>query len=281
MKMIFNTLSNIKIINTKETLNTYNIDRCKICNGKFGILKRAYNTKLKKYFAIKIIKKTYNIEDDDKIINEINIMKNIDHPNIIHFQNNFEDKLNYYIVMELFPGKDLLEVLLEEEKNTFEEKKTLQIMKIIINAVAYLHYKKIVHRDIKLENIMYKEINNNMIIKLIDFGLSKQIDDDNEKMEDFVGTGCYIPPEIVNRKMYNKSIDIYSSGIVFYLILHGSLPFIGKDNNETYYNICYTDLKFHKNINENIKELIVDMTNKQYFLRPTLLQIIDRIENLL
>ena len=170
-----------------------------------------------KYYALKMIsKERYENKVKQKLLKmEIKIHKQLDHKNIIKLYNSFEDDFFVYILMEL--GKDdLFNYYTRKEELSDEE--ILNISQQIIDGLAYLHSKNIIHCDIKMENMLLIDKK----IKICDFGLSTQ----NSYHYSYVGTPECMAPEILNHDMYTNKIDIWSFGIMLYYMVFGKNPFI-------------------------------------------------------
>ncbi|KAL4484258.1 hypothetical protein ABPG72_003542 [Tetrahymena utriculariae] len=150
---------------------------------------------------------------------EVQISKSLDHPNIIKFQETYIDKKNIYIVMEYCTGGNL-------SQRSFSEQEVLNIMKKLLYAVNYMHKRNIIHRDLKLENILYERDSPDSEIKIIDFGLSKQVPEEQKaRRHSIVGSETYMAPEVLSSKNYDKSCDVWSLGVIMYRLLSGELPF--------------------------------------------------------
>jgi len=196
--------------------------------------------------------------------NEIEILKKISHPNIISIYEIFEDSKNYYILSELLEGGELFEEITRQ--GSFSEYKAANIMKQILSAVNYMHNKLIVHRDLKPENIMLisKAANTKIEIKLIDFGTAKQFEK-GVKFTKFIGTSYYIAPEVLCES-YNEKCDVWSCGIILYILLCGYPPFNGASNLDIYHAIKYSPPSFSgeewKEVSREAIDLIKIMLNK-------------------
>ena len=174
--------------------------------------------------AVKIIKKAkLSIEDLDLAKREIEILKLCQHPNVICLLDTFENPDYIYIVMELLQGGDLYEYL---NKRNFRvsESRARGIIHPLATALYYLHSYGIVHRDIKLDNVLMVEDTDTSDVKLVDFGLSKMIGPNEFCMEPF-GTFGYAAPEVLQGKPYDKSVDIWGLGVVLFILLVGHAPF--------------------------------------------------------
>ena len=202
-----------------------------IGNGKFGVIKLCINKKTKQKYALKIqSKKDMDTNDLELVRAEIEILKICQHPNIIKLYDIFENSEYFYIIMEYCSGGDLFSYI---EKRNFKlpEKKTCEIIFKLCRALYYIHSYGIVHRDLKPENILMTDDTENADIRLLDFGLSKILGPDEMCNEPY-GTLSYVAPEVIIGEPYNKQVDLFSVGVITYLLLSGQLPFNHK-NSET------------------------------------------------
>lgn len=194
-------------------------------------------------YALKTLVKGMLIESQlEELRNEIRIMAELDHPNIIRVQEYFETAENIYIIMELCTGGDLLTRINKLDNFHFTEAKAAELMLIIVSSVRFLHDRGIVHRDIKLNNFLLQNKSENSPIKVIDFGFSRHVKPD-EVMKADVGTPYYMAPEVLNCK-YDMKCDMWSIGVVAYMLLTGNPPFDGRTNDEIYENIRYGEVDY-------------------------------------
>ena len=230
-------------------------------SGSYGAVKKVRHKELKEIRAMKVIlKKTENSK------NEIDIMRKISHPNIVNVFDIYEDSKKYYIVMEICEGGELFEAI--SEQGAFFEGDCVDIMKQLLSAVNYLHSKNIMHRYIKPENIMFtKKINKKtkkFEIKLIDFGTAK-VFTKGKKETKFIGTSYYIAPEVL-KESYDQKCDVWSCGVIMYILLCGYPPFNGNTNNDIYNAIKNNLPYFHgedwKEIKPEAIDLLQNMLNK-------------------
>ena len=174
--------------------------------------------------AVKTIKKAnLTVEDIDLAKREIEILKLCQHPNIIRLHDTFENPDHIYIVMELLKGKDLYEYL---NKRDFKisEARARSITHSLATALFYLHSYGIVHRDMKLDNVLMVDETENSDVKIVDFGLSKMIGPNEYCYEPF-GTFGYAAPEVLKGNPYDKSVDIWGLGVMLFILLVGHAPF--------------------------------------------------------
>lgn len=216
-------------INYKSLLDQYEVQN-KLGKGKFGLVKLAKHKETGRLVAIKIMaKKNMNNQDLQLAKTEIDILKVAQHPNIIKLYDVYDTSDYIYIVMEYCSGGDLFGYL---EKRGFRlpEARACEIIHKLAMAIFYIHSYGIVHRDLKPENILMTDQSEKADIRLLDFGLGKIIGPTDKCTEPY-GTLSYVAPEVLQEKPYDKSVDLWSLGIITYLILCGFLPF-DDDNSE-------------------------------------------------
>ena len=218
-----------------------------IASGAFGTVVKAIEIKTGQEVAVKIIKKNSRLIDTSHIKEEINILKQLDHPNIVKFYDYIETNLKIYIIMEYIKGGTLKRLI--ETKHSFSENEACIIIEKLLSAIAYIHSKNVCHRDVKPENIMMNDYNDLTSLKLVDFGLSAQ-NFDNFEDSNYCGTYLYMAPEQIEKRLYSKEVDVWSVGIILYMLLNeGKHPF-------------YTKGESKKKYIENIKKGNVVMINK-------------------
>ena len=226
--------------------------------GIFGSVKLGVEKKTKERVAIKIIKKNKTKPSDIELVRtEIDVMKLCHHPNVVHLLDHFENAEYIFIVMEYIRGGRLTDYM-KEKKFNFTEKRAAEIIYQIAMGVKYLHKYGIIHRDLKPDNIMLTEASDKGQIKIMDFGLSKILGK-KEKTVDGFGTLTFVSPEVLIRKPYNKEIDIWSIGVILYLILSGDLPFDDEDDDEQKIakSIVFNEVEFPpKKFGNRSKEVI-------------------------
>ena len=213
--------------------------------GIFGSVKLGVEKKTNQRVAIKIIKKNKTKESDIELVrNEIDIMKLCYHPYVVHLLDHFENGEYIFIVMEYIKGGSLTDYM-KSKKFNFTERRAAELIYQLAKGLKYLHKYGIIHRDLKTDNIMLTEASDKGNIKIMDFGLSKILGK-KEKSTDGFGTLTFVSPEVLIRKPYNKEVDIWSLGVILYLMLSGELPFDDPDDNEQNIakSIVYQDVKF-------------------------------------
>ena len=182
--------------------------------------------------AMKVISKNENCSEDDdrEILNEINILRTLDHPNILKIFEFYSSKESYSIVTELCQGGELFQEIVD--RGPFNETYAAYVMLQILSAINYCHGMKIVHRDLKPENILIVERDSSgrPRIKIADFGTSKMFEKGAVQRK-LVGSSYYIAPEVL-KKHYDEKCDIWSCGVIMYILLSGRPPFGGDSDKE-------------------------------------------------
>ena len=204
-----------------------------ISNGAFGVVKSAIENTTGNEVAVKIIeKKNASVSEMSKTKQEVNILKQLSHPNVVSYINSIETTSKMYIIIELMYDGTLKNFI--DSSSTIEEEKSVEIIFYLLQAVNYIHSKNICHHDIKPENIMFKNKNDPSSLKLIDFGLSAHCED----KPTFCGTLLYMAPEMFDKHISNdgKPVDMWSIGIITAMLLNkGRHPFFEKGESKRKY----------------------------------------------
>jgi len=209
------------IICTDPVGDYYDLGK-EIGRGGFSVVVEGVSKKTGEKFAVKRIKKVMVEGDDIKLLRrEIQIMKKVNHCNILKLFEVFEDDEEFFLVMELVTGKELFDKIVE--RGQYSEKDAANIVKQLVSAVEYLHANGIAHRDLKPENILSADAEGQEVIKIADFGFSKNFGE--EKLMTSCGSPGYVAPEVLTCESYDKSVDMWSVGVIIYILLCGYPPF--------------------------------------------------------
>ena len=200
--------------------------------GSFGIVYLVKQRYLSRYFAMKVIKKspTKAKEEEENLMNEVDILRKLDHPNIVKITDFYSLKTEYNIITEYCQEGELFDEI--KAQSPFNEASAAWYLKQILSAVSYCHNMNIIHRDLKPENILIVKRQKNGFhpIKIIDFGTAKVFQ--KEKAEHvLIGSAYYIAPEVLSRN-YTELCDLWSCGVIMYILLTGRPPFNGSSEEE-------------------------------------------------
>ncbi|CAM9819998.1 unnamed protein product, partial [Chrysoparadoxa australica] len=206
----------------------YNLTRT-LGEGSFAKVKLAVHKVEETKWAIKVIRKTsLSPEDEDALKSEVDILGRLEHPNIVQLREVFDSHNNFYMVLELCTGGELFDRIVCKAHYTENEAK--ECISAVTQAIKYCHSQGIVHRDLKPENLLYSHYDEaKAVIKLADFGLAKLLNN-NAMMTTACGTPGYVAPEILQGKPYGKEVDIWSIGVISYILLCGFPPFSDEDH---------------------------------------------------
>lgn len=238
--------------------------------GAFGEVRVCVHRESGAQRAVKVLRKSHMDEDEKKMFfNEINILKDLDHPNILKMYEFFEDEKRYYIVTDICKGGELFDEIVARGK--FSERDASLLMKQVLSCINYCHQNSIVHRDLKPENILLEQNKEFDQIKIIDFGTSLVVDE-GKKLDEKLGTPYYIAPEVL-AKNYGQKCDIWSCGVITYIVLSGIPPFNGATDQEIMKKVKIGKFSFSdpiwNSISDNAKDFITQLLTKDQNKRPT------------
>ncbi|XP_053175052.1 death-associated protein kinase 2 isoform X2 [Scomber japonicus] len=227
-------------------------------SGQFAIVKRCIEKSSGIEYAAKFIKKRQSRVSRrgvrrEEIEREVDILQQLQHPNIITLHDVYENRTDVVLVLELVSGGELFDFLAQKE--SLSEEEATQFIKQILDGVQYLHSKRISHFDLKPENIMLLDRDDPLPrIKLIDFGLAHKIEAGAD-FKNIFGTPEFVAPEIVNYEPLGLEADMWSIGVITYILLSGASPFLGDTKQETLGNISAMDYDFDEELFSNTSEL--------------------------
>ena len=260
----------------RENIRNYYEMKNKISEGAFGVVYLATHKTSKSQRAVKMIPITSSDQNSvNDLLEEVGILKKMDNPYIIKIYEVYQSESNLSIVTEYCSGGELYSRIVES--GGFSENLAARYMHQLASAVNYLHSSNIVHRDLKPENLLFESQDPESRLKLIDFGTCKHFTK-NSKLVERIGSAYYIAPEVISGN-YTEKCDVWSMGVILFIMLCGSPPFGGRNNGEILSNILMKeprmDPKKWKNVSQEAVELVKAMLNKQVPLRITAAEVVN------
>eukprot|EP00811_Abedinium_folium_P028718 NODE_4469_length_1887_cov_20.710227.p1 GENE.NODE_4469_length_1887_cov_20.710227~~NODE_4469_length_1887_cov_20.710227.p1 ORF type:complete len:510 (-),score=122.71 NODE_4469_length_1887_cov_20.710227:306-1835(-) len=250
--------------NTGKITDFYDIDKKKLGEGSYGSVCKATSKSTRASRAVKSISKA-QMKNIDRFKQEIAIMKFMDHPNILKLYESFEDHRFIYLVLELCTGGELFERIIEA--GHFTEVQAATVMQHLFRAIFYMHENHVTHRDLKPENFLFvtKEPLEKCALKVIDFGLSCKFED-GQVLTTKAGTPYYVAPQVLQGK-YDQLADVWSLGVIMYVLLCGYPPFYGDTDADVLAKVRLGNFSFNasdwKNVSEDAKGLIKQLLKLQ------------------
>jgi len=211
--------------------------------GAFSVVREATHRQTQQSFAVKVVTKAkLSREDDAALKDEIAILKSLKHQHIIYLEDNFDEASYYYLVTEKMKGGELFDRIVA--KTYYNEKEARDVCKILFKAIEYIHSRDIAHRDLKPENLLLMSKTNDRDIKIADFGFAKKAPN-QECLLTQCGTPGYVAPEILRGVPYGAKADMWSLGVITYILIGGYPPFIEQNQRELFKKIKRGQYEFH------------------------------------
>jgi len=245
--------------------------------GAFSVVKLALKKDNKEKVAVKIIERNKLSEEDlESLHTEVEILAALNHPHIIKLHEVFDEHGKFYLITDLVAGGELFDRIVS--KSHYTEKEARDLIKIFLETMKYIHGQGVVHRDLKPENLLLVSEDNDSDVKIADFGFAKKISDlaDNEVA---CGTPGYVAPEILRGDRYGAEVDIWSMGVICYVLLAGYPPFYDEDQKKLFKKIKEGRYYFHEdywgNVSHDAQDLIRRMLCVNQAQRWTAVQLLD------
>jgi len=239
----------------------YDVEKKKLGTGAFGSVSKCVNRATKLVRAMKTCLKPL-VKNVEAIWKEVAVMKRLDHPNIIKLYDTFEDARSVYLIMELCSGGELFDRI--SEQGRFEEKDAAVVMQHIFRGVHYMHSRRITHRDLKPENFLLTsggkaEAVSKSSLKIIDFGLAHDFPEEGTMLRTKAGSAYYVSPQVLNAS-YDHMADMWSLGVINYILLCGRAPFEADTDPEIFSKVKTGEYTFDpenwNHISKDAKDLI-------------------------
>lgn len=255
------------VFNKKSKVeDDYTLD-AELGKGTYGVVYKGIHNLTGEVRAIKQIARS-KIKKYERFINEVTALKTLDHPNIIKLFEVYEEKDNVYLVQEMWTGGELFDRIVE--KQYISEKQASVLFQQVLQAILYCNKNKISHRDLKPENFMFKTKDEDSNLKLIDFGLSmsyykleKEGDPKSKivRMKTRAGTAFFMAPEVISHD-YTESCDMWSAGVILYIMLWGYPPFYGENDQEILEAVVTGQYDFDDEVWDEVSDLAKDLIKR-------------------
>eukprot|EP00960_Hanusia_phi_P063613 765521-Hanusia_phi.AAC.7 len=262
----------VKLTYTGEVRRNFDVGET-IGRGSFATVKLCTDIMTKQQFALKVVNKGDPAFEQKNLAEEVDAMMRVSHPNCVHLHGVFEEKEKIYLVLDLVTGGTLMDRIIE--MNHFSEKDAIHVTRDILLAVEYLHSIGITHRDLKPENLLYASGDPSSpdynTIKIADFGLAKVMSG-RSTMSTPCGTPNYVAPEVIDpargSKVYGPEIDIWSVGVIVYVMLCGFPPFYQTSTPALFKEICKGEFSFPSPYWDGISQQAKNFVMKTIVKKP-------------
>jgi serine/threonine protein kinase len=269
---------------TDALLQDYQLQEEVIGRGRFGVIRRCFNKRSGQQAACKTIRKAdlHDSIDRECLNSEIKIMQYVSgHPTVVALHDVYEDDDFVHLVMEMCSGGDLFDRIVSRKSTVpFSEEEAATILQKLMEAISYCHSMGIAHRDIKPDNILFANNSNFLTeIKLADFGQASSFSPGQGLMQGIVGTPYYVAPEVLGGKDYSEKVDVWSAGVIVYIMLSGVAPFLGDTPQEIFEAVLCGRLRFPSDpwlsISNSAKDLIRRMVCRDVTKRLSAHQVLE------
>ncbi|KAM9570686.1 aurora kinase B isoform 2-T2 [Salvelinus alpinus] len=252
----------------KFTIHDFDIGR-PLGKGKFGNVYVARDKKLNFIVALKVLFKSQMEKEgvEHQLRREIEIQSHLRHPNILRFYNYFHDSSRVFLILEYAPRGEMYKEL--QKCGRFDDQRTATYMEELADALQYCHERKVIHRDIKPENLL---LGLRGELKIADFGWS--VHAPSLRRRTMCGTLDYLPPEMIEGKIHDEKVDLWSIGVLCYECLVGNPPFETASHSDTYKRITKVDLQFPKVVSDGARDLVSKLLRHSPSMRLPLQSVI-------
>lgn len=234
--------------------------------GAFSVVREGIHLKTDRAYAVKIITKSkLSDEDESALEDEISILKDLRHPHIIRLYEVYEDSSLHYLVTEMMDGGELFDRIVS--KTYYNEREARDVVRVLLEAVNYCHFRNVAHRDLKPENLLLVSGTDDSDVKIADFGFAKRVVSD-ECLTTRCGTPGYVAPEILRGVPYGTQADMWSLGVIAYVLLGGYPPFNEEDPARLFKAIRRGEYEFHEEYWGHVSQEAKGLISKLLIVDP-------------
>ncbi|XP_063041024.1 serine/threonine kinase 17a like [Engraulis encrasicolus] len=246
-------------IRTDPFKNNYDLVGRELGRGKFAVVKKCIEKATGKEHAAKFLRKRRKGEDcRGDILNEVAVLELAKaNEYVVALHEVYETQSEIILVLECAAGGEIFNQCVADNDEAFTEKDVIRLARQILSGVAFLHRNNVVHLDLKPQNILLTSARPLGDIRIVDFGLSRRMDGPTEVRE-ILGTPEYVAPEILNYEPISTATDMWSIGVLTYVMLTGESPFLGEDKQETFLNISQGNVDYSQEVFEGVSSLAMD-----------------------
>ncbi|CAO3688312.1 unnamed protein product [Umbelopsis vinacea] len=246
---------------------TYRISKKVLGVGSFAVVKECIHKQSGTPYALKIILKKAIAGKEHMLSSELDILKQVRHPNVVSMHGLYESKEAVYIVTDLASGGELFTQLLA--KGNYTEKDASAMVKQVLEGVEYLHNLDIVHRDLKPENLLFQTPDEQANLMITDFGLSKILKNHDDILTTACGTPGYVAPEVLLQTGHGKPVDLWSLGVILFTLLSGYTPFWGEDQAALFEAIMSGKYEYDEEYWSDISDAAKDLIDRMLTFDPS------------
>ncbi|XP_055050243.2 serine/threonine kinase 17a like [Misgurnus anguillicaudatus] len=248
--------------------NNYDLVGKELGRGKFAVVKKCVKKATGKEHAAKFLRKRRKGQDcRGDILNEIAVLESAEaNPYVVALHEVYETASEIILVLECAAGGEIFNQCVADNDEAFTEKDVIRLARQILTGVACLHQNNVVHLDLKPQNILLTSAQPLGDIRIVDFGLSRRVD--SAEVREILGTPEYVAPEILNYEPISKATDMWSIGVLIYVMLTGESPFLGEEKQETYLNVSQVNVDYSQDVFQGVSDLAVDFIQSLLIKNP-------------
>uniref|UniRef100_A0A8D0LCK1 Serine/threonine-protein kinase 17B n=1 Tax=Sphenodon punctatus TaxID=8508 RepID=A0A8D0LCK1_SPHPU len=256
-------------IKTDNFHNFYVVESKELGRGKFAVVRKCVAKSTGQEYAAKFLKRRRRGQDcKAEILHEIAVLElTKSSPRVVNLHEVYETTNEIILVLEYAAGGEIFNLCIPDLDETINETDVIRLIRQILEGVCYLHQNNIVHLDLKPQNILLSSLSPLGDVKIVDFGMSRKVENTSE-LREIVGTPEYQAPEVLNYDPITSATDIWSIGVIAYMLLTHESPFVGGDKQETYLNISQVNVDYSEETFASVSQLARDFIQKLLVKNP-------------